>query len=409
MVEKGTQTRSCMSRCDPDGQAYWTNQKRKNYLVTNMQLDFSTTNNLREHPLFSDYFADLKSNDRWRMLSLNGDLYDLGEWVYDTLEELLGTATWKELGFLCRFDEDGILEQAFPPKVFADNNSLVLKFGDAALELIPVFTETNGRKIPVIVNDSLQLKINTSKATAFLSESKQEERINVTLTVSMQSQRDGSRLRLTVPVAIAKNATKVSIEDYLGYGAGEIGVHPVPSGSTPTEGAFLISRGTHKEPKYPVLASPEGGESVDAPIVEVEENNNSEHGGFFVKVKDGSGLCWTVFSNQSLKKQLLANAYLEKDEAEKLGLNGETILGSKIAVPKWQLINCQPMQYFIRVKPERQFTTGKYTADVLIVKGEPNSKFILTPVKVATRIAGSSDQPQLKSATIGAIEAEIVH
>lgn len=373
-----------------------------------MQLDFSTTNNLREHPLFSDYFADLKSNDRWRMFSLNGDLYDLGEWVMDSLEELLGTATWKELGFLCRFDEDGILEQAFPPKVFADNNSLVLKFGDAALELIPVFTETNGRKIPVIVNDSLQFKINTSKATAFLSESKQEERTNVTLTVSMQSERDGSRLRLTVPVAIGKNTTKVSIEDYLGYGAGEIGVLSVPSGSTPTEGAFLISHGTREDTKYPVLASPEGGESVDAPIVEVEENN-SEYGGFFVKVKDGSGLCWTVFSNQSLKKQLLANAYLEKNEAEKLGLNGETMLGSKIAVPKWQLINCLPMQYFIRVKPERQFATGKYTADVLIVKGEPNSKFILTPVKVAARIAGSSDQPQLKSATIGAIEAEIVY
>ena len=372
--------------------------------------------NLREHPELGGLFSSLKGKHQWQVISLNDSvLYDLGEMLGDFLEELLGVKL-EELGFLFRFEPDGILEQVFPPKVYSgnydglalsfgdSNDGLVLKFGDAEIPLIPIQTESaEGVKGPSVVNEALQFRIPSSKAVGFLSEQTNEGRTSVSLTLSMQAT-TGERYRISVPVAVEPGVTKINIEDYVGYGAGKIGVKPIPSGSNPTEGSFLVSRGStlYENLKYPVLA---GETSVDAYIMEVSENTTSEYGGFFVTIQDSSGLNWNVFSNTSLAKQLKAFAYLDESKAKSLNLQSkaEKIPGlNKVALPLWQVINACPAMYSLRVKPERSFAKDKYTADVIVFQGEPNIDNVLTPAKIGEKMAlvglPESQHPQLKSA-----------
>lgn len=373
-----------------------------------MQLDFVGCSNLREHPILSDFFCDLRSDQRWEMVQLNDPLhFDLGEYLGE-LEELLGVGLDK-LGFLAKFDEDGLLEAAYPPKVFADAGQLVLKFGELELPLEAMFDD---KKNPIIVNDALQFQLAGSDAKGFLSESNIDDKKIVAFTVSKQS--DGARLRLSIGVACEKGTTKLSLEDNLAYGAGKLDelIKPVPRGGTPTEGSFLVSRGNKKleDLAYPVLAAdPKTNKPVDAAIVGINPNEG-EYGGFFLTLQDSLKRTWTLFSNTSINKQLNANGIMTKDEAQQLGISFVEV-GSKVTVKKWELINSLPGKYFVRVKPEREYQPNKFTADCLIVKGDLNPKYELSPVTIAERLAqlpgnGATYSPQLKSA---AVEAEVVH
>lgn len=386
-----------------------------------MQLDFVGCSNLREHPILSDFFCDLRSDQRWEMVQLNDPLhFDLGEYLGE-LEELLGVGLDK-LGFLAKFDEDGLLEAAYPPKVFADAGQLVLKFGELELPLEAMFEViSEDKKNPVIVNDALQFQLTGTDAKGFLSEfsskssdSGDDKKI-VAFTISKQSE-TGARLRLSIGVACEKGTTKLSLEDNLAYGAGKLDelIKPVPRGGTPTEGSFLVSRGNKKleDLAYPVLAAdPKTNKPVDAAIVGINPNEG-EYGGFFLTLQDSLKRTWTLFSNTSINKQLNANGIMTKDEAQRLGISFVEV-GSKVTVKKWELINSLPGEYFVRVKPEREYQPNKYTADCLIVKGELNPKYELSPVTISERLAqlpgngnGATYTPQLKSA---AVEAEVVH
>lgn len=377
-----------------------------------MQLDFVGCSNLREHPILSDFFCDLRSDQRWEMVQLNDPLhFDLGEYLGE-LEELLGVGLDK-LGFLAKFDEDGLLEAAYPPKVFADAGQLVLKFGELELPLEAMFEViSEDKKNPVIVNDALQFQLTGTDAKGFLTESSVGDSNVVGFTISKQST-IGARLRLSIGVACEKGTTKLSLEDNLAYGAGNLDemVKPVPRGGTPTEGSFLVSRGNKKleDLAYPVLADPKTSKPVDAAIIGINPNEG-EYGGFFLTLQDSLKRTWTLFSNTSINKQLNANGIMTKDEAQRLGISFVEV-GSKVTVKKWELINSLPGEYFVRVKPEREYQPNKFTADCLIVKGDLNPKYELSPVTIAERLAqlpgnGATYTPQLKSA---AVEAEVVH
>lgn len=380
-----------------------------------MQLDFVGCSNLREHPILSDFFCDLQSEQRWEIVNLNDSQhYDLGEYLVD-LEELLGVGLDK-LGFLAKFDEDGLLEAAYPPKVYQADGELVLKFGELELPLKAMFNVSADKKKPIIVNDALQFQLaGETDAKGFLSESSIGDDKIVGFTISQQS-KTGARLRLSVGVACDKGTTKLTLEDNLAYGAGNLDelVKPVPSGGTPTEGCFLVSRGNKKleDLAYPILAAdPKNGVPVDAAIVGISPNEG-EYKGFFLTIQDSLERTWTLFSNTSINKQLNASSLMTREAAEKLGLAFVKIGDSnKVTVEKWELVNSLPGKYFIRVKPEREYQPGKFTADCLIVKGGLNPKYNLSPVTISERLAQlpgneATYSPQLKSA---AVETDVVY